>query len=103
MIKLKFAIDYTDGRHVDVLAGPGTQVAFEREFKVGITDLVDIEKTGEGEEDRKVHFMTSHIYWMAWHASKTGITFEEWLETLDAVAFDVDAPTPTRPAQPAAS
>lgn len=97
MIKIKLNVTYQDGRTADVVAGPATQVAFEREFKIGVPDLVEAEK-GEDGQVRDVHFKTEHIYWLAWHASKSGVEFDAWLESLDSVDFDVEAANPTQSA-----
>lgn len=88
MLKINLTVHYTDGREAEITAGPVTQVAFEREHNMGIVKMA--------EETR-----LSHVYWLAWHASKPGLGFDEWLETLDSIDIDVAAPDPTKPAAPA--
>ena len=90
MLTITLTCHYQDGRTVDVTSGPATQVAFEREFGLSIAKLAD-------EDERKM----SHIYWLAWHASKPGVGFDEWLESLAAVDVEVDVPDPTQPPAPA--
>lgn len=88
MLKIDMTVVYEDGRTAKVTAGPVTQVAFEREHSVGIGVLAEEQKL-------------SHLYWLAWHASRSGVEFDAWLESITAVDVEVDTPTPTEPAQPA--
>lgn len=88
MLSINIKVNYLDGRSVDVKAGPVTQVAFEREHKVGIVAIATENKL-------------SHVYWLAWHASRSGTEFDAWLESLESVEFDVSSPDPTKPAPPA--
>lgn len=90
MLKIKIGVTYEDGREANVVAGPATQVAFEREFEAGIGVI--------GEQQK-----LSHIYWLAWHASRSGVDFEAWLDSIESVDVDVQTPDPTEPAPPAAS
>ena len=89
MLNITLTIHYADGRTIEVKVGPSTQVAFEREHNVGIVAIATEQKL-------------SHVYWLGWHASKTGLGFDEWLETLDSVDVDMSDADPTKPAAPAA-
>ena len=88
MLKMKIAVTYADGRTADVSVGPMTQVAFEREHGCGIGVIADAGKL-------------SHIYWLAWHASRPGVDFDAWLESITDIDMEVAEPTPTVPAPPA--
>ena len=88
MLKIDMTVAYADGRTTEVKALPVSQVAFEREHHCSIIKIAD-------------EMMLSHIYWLAWHASRTTVAFDEWLVTVDAIDFNVDTPGPTQPAPPA--
>lgn len=88
MMKMTMTVTYEDGRTADVVVAPVTQVAFEREHGCGIGVLGT---------DQKL----SHAYWLAWHASRTTVTFDDWLGTVESIDMEVDEPTPTQPAVPA--
>lgn len=72
-----------------VIAGPSTQVAFEREHDTGIMAIATEQKI-------------THIYWLAWHASKPGVDFDTWLDTVEAIEVEIEDVGPTQPARPAA-
>lgn len=88
MLNITLTIQYTDGREAKVKAGPATQVAFEREHDVGIIEIASSKKL-------------SNLYWVAWHASKTDVGFDTWLEAVDSIDVEVGAANPTKPAPPA--
>ncbi len=88
MAKLKVA--YTDGREVEINAGPRAEVALERKFDMSAGDI-----------KRNEHFY--YIAWAALHfANQEPAEFDAWLELIDDVV-QVDAPAespdPTRPAR----
>jgi hypothetical protein len=85
VLNIKLTVHYTDGREVEVTAGPATQVAFEREHNTSIVSIAS---------DPKMTF----VYWLAWHASKPGVDFDAWLESLESIDIEVDVPDPTKPA-----
>ncbi len=85
MLKISLAVAYADGRKQDVVAGPGVQVAFEREHNVGIAAIATEQKV-------------SHVYWLAWKATKASLPFDEWLDTVDDIELEVGTPDPTRTA-----
>lgn len=90
MLNINLTIQYADERKdAEIKVGPSTQVAFEREHNVGIMAIATEQKL-------------SHVYWLAWHASKPGVDFDAWLESIDSIDVDVSAPDPTKPAPPAA-
>lgn len=84
MIEMKFRVRI-DGAEQEVVAGPVTQVAYEREHKRSLATLADSP-------------MISDLYWLAWHAlSRTRQcgTFDEFLERIENVeAVGEDAPGP---------
>lgn len=88
MLNITATVTYSDGREATVTVGPATQVAFEREHNLGIPAI--------GEETK-----LSHIYWLAWHASKSSLDFDPWLEAVDEVAIEVATADPTKRAAPA--
>ena len=88
MLNIRLTIKTGDSEK-KVTAGPATQVAFEREHGVGIATIATEQKI-------------THIYWLAWHAAKTGASFDDWLETIDAIEVEVESADPSLPAQPAA-
>jgi hypothetical protein len=89
VLKITMTVSYQDGRSVEVAVGPASQVAFERQFDLSITEL-----GGDGTR-------LEHFYWLGWNASKTGVEFDAWLESVDSIDWDVDTPDPTKPAPPA--
>lgn len=88
MLKIKGTVHYEDGHSAEVTVGPVTQVAFEREHNCGIGVIA---------EDSRL----SYVYWLAWHASRSGLDFDAWLETVSEVDLEAEEPTPTEPAPPA--
>lgn len=92
---LKMRVTYTDGRKVDVLAGPKALVLTERQFKTGMS---------------AENPLLEHVYFLAWIAlHKSGkepqSDFDLWLDTVDDVESlepdeEVEAaedPTPPAP------
>lgn len=67
----------TEGETTDVVVGPKVQVAFEREWKIGLPKAF-------GEQQR-----FEYVYWIAWKALQTSGTvvkpFDGWLETVENV------------------
>ena len=87
---MKFTLTVTAGDHTTtVTAGPATQVAFEREHNVGIASIATEQRV-------------EHIYWLAWHASKPGVDFDKWLDSIDSIDVDVQSVGPTKPTPSAA-
>lgn len=84
-LKVRFTGDqYEDGEYP---VTPLVQVAFEREFKVGIAKAFSVEQRNE------------HIYWLAWKAMHAaGRTVPPWgdkfLEVLESVEL-VSTESPT--------
>lgn len=76
MISLTLKVTTEDGSK-DYAVGPKVQVAFEREFKVGLPKAFSA--------DQKVE----HLYWLAWKASHAAgevvKPFDGWLDTVQAV------------------
>lgn len=67
----------TEGGEKTYTVGPKVQVAFEREFKVGLPVAFT--------KDQKVE----HLYWLGWKASHAAgevvKPFDGWLDTVESV------------------
>jgi len=67
----------TDGHTEDVVIGPKVQVAFEREWKIGLPKAFGAEQRLE------------YVYWLAWKAigdsGRVVKLFDAWLETVENV------------------
>ena len=76
MITLNLRVTTTSGS-ADYTVGPKVQVAFEREFKVGLPKAFAADQKME------------HLYWLAWKASHAAgevvKPFDGWLDTVQAV------------------
>ena len=83
MLSLRLAVQFVDGRTVNVTVPPIVQVAFERHFNIGIPEIGD-----------KLHI--EHLYWMAFETIRrdgnTPDDFDVWLTTVAALAEDDTAP-----------
>ena len=75
-MRIQFTITYADGTAAEATASVADQVAFEQATDRSIARLAD-------------DFRLTDACWLAWHAShrtgKTGLGFEEWLDTVDNV------------------
>lgn len=73
-LSLHIKTDSTSGTYV---IGPKTQVAFEREWKIGLPKAFGDQQKME------------YVYWLAWRAMQDGGAvvkpFETWLETVESV------------------
>jgi len=69
MFAMNLRVIDQDGEH-DVPVTPASVVAFEREFQTGLGRAFQTEQRAE------------HIYWLAWKATKSKVTFDKWLDTL---------------------
>jgi hypothetical protein len=76
MISLTLRVT-TDDTSGDFAVGPRTQVAFEREWKIGLPKAF-----GDGQK-------MEYVYWLAWKAMQdSGVVvkpFEGWLNTVQSV------------------
>jgi len=67
----------TEDKTADYQVGPKVQVAFEREWKVGLPKAF-------GDQQR-----LEHMYWLAWKAIESSgevvKPFESWLDTVQTV------------------
>lgn len=76
MINLTLRVE-TDEYDEEFLVTPRVQVAFEREFKIGLAKAFTNEQKVE------------HMYWLAWkcvHASGKSVKpFDNWLDTVKTV------------------
>lgn len=67
----------TDGRTRDVVVGPKVQVAFEREWRIGLPKAFGAEQKFE------------YVYWIAWKALELSgeviKPFDGWLEQVENV------------------
>jgi hypothetical protein len=66
---------YSDGRRQPVKVRPVDSVAFEEKYDISITDAFS-----GGPKTRM-----SYIYFLAYSASSTTLTFEEWLASIDEI------------------
>lgn len=89
MLSIAMTVAYSDGRSQRVTVKPVTQVAFERHFKCSFAEAFSGQPAFE------------HIYFVAWHAARTGFEFDPWLDTVDGIDFEV--PVQVDPTSPAAS
>lgn len=74
MLTLKLTVSYVDGRPpqvVDIL--PASQVAFERHFSCAFSKAFGDSPQFE------------HLYFLAWHASRSGMEFDPWLDIVAGV------------------
>lgn len=83
MISLNLRVTTADGEKVYTV-GPKIQVAFEREFKLGLPVAFSREQKVE------------HLYWLGWKASHAAgevvKPFDGWLETVESVELvEVDS------------
>lgn len=86
MINLKLNVTHNDGTTAQVKTGPPTEVAFERNFNVGLVEAFNDEKK----------MRLEWLYFLAWHASKTKTEFDAWLETVDTIDVEgSDTPDPS--------
>lgn len=84
MILLTLRVTH-NGDTNDYTVGPKSQVAFEREWKIGMPAAFS--------ENQRME----HIYWLAWKAQQSsGVVvkpFDGWLEGVESVEIvDVDRP-----------
>jgi hypothetical protein len=84
MILLNLRVTH-DGTTNEYSVGPKVQVAFEREWKIGMPAAFS--------ENQKME----HLYWLAWKAQQASGAvvkpFDGWLEGVDSVEIvDVDRP-----------
>jgi hypothetical protein len=98
MLDIKLKVNYTDGREVELQVRPLDQVRFEAKYGVPFTHAF------HGDTP------LTHLYYLAWSASDTTLTFEEWLRTVDGtdisdkedvVPFDPESSAGTSPGSPA--
>jgi len=84
MISLNLRVTH-DGETNEYAVGPKVQVAFEREWKVGLPKAFSVDMRVE------------HLYWLAWKAQgSSGAVvkpFDGWLEGVESVEIvEVDRP-----------
>jgi len=80
-------VKYSNGGESVVDVKPRSQIAFERQFNVGIVTAFG---ASEG-------LRFEHIYFMAWHAANTGASFDDWLDSVDGIDMEVGSSDPTLP------
>jgi hypothetical protein len=84
MISLTLRVT-TNGDTNEYQVGPKVQVAFEREWKMGLPKAFSSEQRME------------HLYWLGWKAQQSSGAvvkpFDGWLETVDSVeVVEADSP-----------
>ncbi len=85
MINLTLRVTDSNGSSNDYTVGPKVQVAFEREWKVGLPKAFT--------NDQKME----HLYWLGWKAQQSSGAvvkpFDGWLDTVESVeVVDADSP-----------
>ncbi len=91
MINLSMTVKYEDGRVQNVTARPVTQVAFERKYATGFAAAFSSTETVQLE----------WVYFLAWHASRPGIDFDDWLASVTEI--DLGVASPVDPSVPVTS
>lgn len=96
LFTLTFDVTYTNGGRDTVKTRPATDVAFERKFDRTLASLfmsAPFPKDGE-EPDTAAFgrwfgetFRTEWTYFLAHHAARTSLPFDEWIETVDAIEW----------------
>lgn len=86
---MKIEVTYLDGRVQTASVLPVTQVAFERNFKCSFVEAFDGTPQLE------------HVYFLAWHAARTGLEFDDWLPSVAGISDE--GTEPVDPTSPAAS
>ena len=87
---LKLTVRYVNGGDSVVDVKPRSQIAFERQFDTSITTAF---ANAQG-------LRFEHIYFLAWHAAKTGAPFDDWLDSVDGIDMEVDGSADPTPATP---
>lgn len=88
----KLTVTYSDGRTEEVVVRPRTQIAFERHYNIAIAAAFDPESS--------TGMRLEHMYFMAYHASKSAVEFDDWVDTVDGIDVEVEGtvdPTPPVP------
>jgi hypothetical protein len=85
MINLTLRVTDGNGGQNDYTVGPKVQVAFEREWKVGMPKAFSTEQKME------------HLYWLGWKAQQSSGAvvkpFDGWLDTVESVeVVEADSP-----------
>lgn len=85
---IEIDITYTDGRTQTARVLPVTHVALERHFKVAFAEAFSGTPPFE------------YVYFMAWHAARTGLEFDDWMNTVAAIEQKASGESvdPTSPA-----
>jgi hypothetical protein len=81
MMRIPLVVTYEDGRTEQV--------------KVGAADLIAFERTYDKPTSAISSGRIEYLWWSAWHAAKrtkaTGLDFDDWVNTVDAVQDDSDS------------
>jgi hypothetical protein len=85
MINLTLRVTDSSGNTNDYTVGPKVQVAFEREWKLGMPKAFSTEQKME------------HLYWLGWKAQQSSGAvvkpFDGWLDTVESVeVVEADSP-----------
>lgn len=108
MFKLTFDVTYANGDRATVTTRPSTEVAFERKFGRTLPSLfmgAPFDKVKGDDVDVAAFarwfgeaFRTEWTCYLAWHASRSTVDFDEWLDTVESVDWRFhEAVDPTRP------
>ena len=85
---LKMNVSYSNGGLSTVEVKPRSQIAFERKFDMGIAAAF-----GTGSDGLRFE----HLYFLAWHASKSSAEFDAWIDTVEGIDMEIEAVDPTPP------
>ena len=89
---MRLVVEHADGQKITLSVTPGTIVAFERHFSVGLTALAD---GGRME----------YVYWLAWESERRSgrivKLFDEWIDDIASVEPEEEPSLPFQaPTQP---
>lgn len=85
MINLKLEVKYRNDTSAEVKTTPTTEVAFERQFNLSLVEAFNT-----------TNIRLEWMYFLAWHAARTGTEFDPWLDTVEEiVVLDSEPPVPT--------
>lgn len=85
---MTMTVTYANGGDSKVEVKPRSQIAFERKFDRSIADAF-------GSADA---LRFEYVYFLAWHASKSTVDFDDWLDSVEGIDMEVAGqPDPTAP------
>jgi hypothetical protein len=107
LFTLTFDVTFANGGRETVTTRPATDVAFERKFERTLASLfmsAPLPKDGEQPDTAAFArwfgdtFRAEWTYFLAHHASRTPLPFDEWLDTVTSIGWKFGgAVDPTQP------